>query len=118
MLYVLIAVTEYKFCSTDIEKAYVRATEAVIAKLRDPQAVYLLETFNKTSPDLPPPAIIRGVQLDFCADLSKIRPLTKGDDGFDASSLLCSYFSNKSKAGSEVFSVEVLFFLIFDPFSF
>lgn len=91
---------------TDIEKAYVRATEAVIAKLRDPQAVYLLETFNKTSPDLPPPAIIRGVQLDFCADLSKIRPLTKGDDGFDASSLLCSYFSNKSKAGSEVFSVE------------
>ncbi|KAJ1403243.1 Peptidase C78, ubiquitin fold modifier-specific peptidase 1/ 2 [Sesbania bispinosa] len=90
---------------TDVEKAYVRATEAIIAKLRDPQAVYILETLNKTSMDVPAPAIIRGVQLDLHTNLSKTR-LAKGDDGFDASSLSCSYFSLNSKAGSPAFSAE------------
>ncbi|TKY73594.1 Ufm1-specific protease [Spatholobus suberectus] len=92
--------------SSDVEKAYVQATEAVIAKLRDPQAVYMLETSNKTSQDIPPPVIIRGAQLDFYTDFSKIKPLAEGDDGFDASSLSCSYFSISSRAGSPVFSAE------------
>ncbi|ESW09966.1 hypothetical protein PHAVU_009G170100 [Phaseolus vulgaris] len=91
---------------TDVEKAYVQAAEAVIAKLRDPQAVYMLETSNKTSQDIPPPVIIRGVQLDFYADLSKIKTLAEDDDGSDASSLSCSYFSIGCKAGSPVFSAE------------
>lgn len=69
--------------------------------------MYVLETLNKTSTDQPPPAIIRGVQLDFQTDLSKIRPLAKSDDGFDASSLPCSYFSINSKAGLLDFSMEV-----------
>lgn len=69
--------------------------------------MYVLETLNKSSLDLPPPAIVRGEQLNFHADLSKIRPLAEVDDGFDASSLLCSYFSVNSKAGSPVFSLEV-----------
>lgn len=90
---------------TDVEKAYVQATEAVIAKLRDPQAVYMLEASNKTSQDIPP-IIIRGLQLDFYTDLSKIKPLSEGEDGFSASSLSCSYFSISSKAGSPVFSAE------------
>ncbi|CAJ2644479.1 unnamed protein product [Trifolium pratense] len=88
---------------TDIEKALTQATEAVIAKLRDPQAVYMLETLSKTCPDQPPPAIVRGVQLDFHTDLSKTKPLAKGDEGSDASSLSCSYFSINNKA---VFSME------------
>ncbi|CAJ1974999.1 unnamed protein product [Sphenostylis stenocarpa] len=91
---------------TDVEKAYVQTTEAVIAKLRDPQAVYMLETSNKTSQDIPSPVIIRGVQLDFYADLSKIKPLAEDDEGSDASCLSCSYFSVGSKAGSPVFSAE------------
>ncbi|KAG2399241.1 Ufm1-specific protease [Vigna angularis] len=91
---------------TDVEKAYVQAVEALIAKLRDPQAVYMLETTNKTSLDIPLPVIIRGVQLDFYADLSKIKTLADDEDGSDASSLSCSYFSNRSKAGSPVFSAE------------
>ncbi|OIV98180.1 hypothetical protein TanjilG_11577 [Lupinus angustifolius] len=90
----------------DVEKAYVQATEAVIAKLRDPQAVYILESVNKSSLDLPPPAVVQGGELDFHVDLSKIRPLAAIDDGFDASSLLCSYFSVNSKAGSPAFSIE------------
>lgn len=98
---------------TDVEKAYVQAAEAVIAKLRDPQAVYMLETSNKTSQDIPPPVIIRGVQLDFYADLSKIKTLAEDDDGSDASSLSCSYFSIGCKAGSPVFSAEILFKLVF-----
>ncbi|KRH54268.1 hypothetical protein GLYMA_06G174400v4 [Glycine max] len=91
---------------TDVEKSYVQATEAVIAKLRDPQAVYLLETSNKASQDISPPVIIRGLQLDFSTDLSKIKALADDDDGFDASSLSCSYFPISSKAGSPVFSAE------------
>ncbi|XP_027339540.1 probable Ufm1-specific protease isoform X2 [Abrus precatorius] len=91
---------------TDVEKAYTQATEAVIAKLRDPQAVYMLETSNKFSQDIPSPVIIRGLQLDFQTDLYKIKPLAEGDDGFDASSLSCSYFSISSKAGPPVFSAE------------
>uniref|UniRef100_A0A0R0JPX2 Ufm1-specific protease n=1 Tax=Glycine max TaxID=3847 RepID=A0A0R0JPX2_SOYBN len=92
---------------TDVEKSYVQATEAVIAKLRDPQAVYLLETSNKASQDISPPVIIRGLQLDFSTDLSKIKALADDDDGFDASSLSCSYFPISSKAGSPVFSAEL-----------
>ncbi|KAL2346987.1 hypothetical protein Fmac_000987 [Flemingia macrophylla] len=93
---------------TDVEKAYVQATDAVIAKLRDPQAVYMLETSNRISQDIPPPIIIRGVQLDFCTDLSKIKPLSDGVDveGLDGSSLSCSYFSISNKAGSPVLSAE------------
>ena len=83
--------------------------------------MYLLESLNKASLDQPPPVVIRGGQLDFRADLSKMRPLAEGDDGFDASSPSCSYFSISSKAGSPIFSVEVtltimIFFLLFLPF--
>lgn len=66
--------------------------------------MYILEVLSKTSPDHPPPAIVRGVQLDFQANLSKTKPLAKGDEGFDASSLFCSYFSINNK---EAFSIEV-----------
>ncbi|KAK4264456.1 hypothetical protein QN277_025630 [Acacia crassicarpa] len=91
---------------SDVEKAFSRATEAAVAKLRDPQAVYILETSSKASVDRPPRAIVRGVQLDFKTDLSKVWPLAVGGEGFDANSLSCSYFSMKSKAGSLIFSVE------------
>lgn len=91
---------------SDVEKAYVQATEAVIARLRDPQAVYMLETSNKTSQDIPPAVIVRGVQLGSYTDLSKVKPLAEGDDGFDASSPSCSHFSVSGKAGSPVFSAE------------
>ncbi|MCI14200.1 putative Ufm1-specific protease-like, partial [Trifolium medium] len=102
--WVHLSVQLYRMMPGYIEKAYVQATEAVIAKLRDPQAVYMLETLSKTCPDQPPPAIVRGVQLDFHTDLSKTKPLAKGDEGSDASSLSCSYFSINNKA---VFSMEV-----------
>lgn len=92
--------------STDVENAYIMATKAVIAKLRDPQAVYLLETASKTSQDIPPPVIIRGLQLGSYTDLSKIKPFAEDGDGFDASSPSCSHFSVSSKAGSPVFSAE------------
>lgn len=96
-----------KSCSTDFEKAFSRAIEAVVAKLRDPQAVYILETSSKVSVDRPSRAIVRGLQLDFKTDLSKVWSLAVGGDGFDANSLSCSYFSMKSQAGSPIFSVEV-----------
>lgn len=117
---VLNAINSGQICCADVEKAYVQAAEAVIAKLRDPQAVYMLETSNKTSQDIPPPVIIRGVQLNFDADLSKIKTLAEDNDDSDTSSPSCSYFSIGRKAGSPVFSAEVtnvaMFFYL--PFSF
>ncbi|KAI4336260.1 hypothetical protein L6164_014806 [Bauhinia variegata] len=89
-----------------VENAHSRALEAVIAKLRDPQAVYILERLNGTSVDSPPPAMIRGEQLDFHTDLATMKPVAEGDNDFDASSLSCSYFSIKSKAEVSTFSVE------------
>lgn len=67
----------------------------------------MLETLSNTSVAPPTPAIIRGVQLDFNTDLSKVRPLAVEDDGFDEKSLSCSYFSMKNKAGLPNLSVEV-----------
>jgi len=64
----------------------------------------MLETLSKTSLDKPPPAIVRGIQLDFHTDLSKTKHLVEGDAGYDASSLSCSYFSINSKTA---FSMEV-----------
>ncbi|KAL5076477.1 hypothetical protein RYX36_015461 [Vicia faba] len=93
---------------TDVEKAYVKATGAVIAKLRDPRAVYMLEALSKTCPDQPPPAIVRGVQLDFHTDLSRTKPLAKGDEGFDASSLSCSYFTINNKAAFSIESADTI----------
>lgn len=68
----------------------------------------MLETLKKTSLEQPPPAIVRGVQLDFHTDISKIKLVAKDDDGFDASSLSCSHFSVNSKADSADFSMEVI----------
>lgn len=64
----------------------------------------MLEALSKTCPDQPRPAIVRGAQLDFHTDLSKTKPLAKSDEGFDASSLSCSYFSLNNKTA---FSIEV-----------
>ncbi|KAI4343667.1 hypothetical protein L6164_010988 [Bauhinia variegata] len=90
----------------DVENTYSRATEAVIAKLRAPDVVYMFETLGGTSVYSPPPAIIRGEQLDFLTDLAKNKPVAEADDDFDASSLPCSYFSIKNKAGVSTYSVE------------
>jgi len=86
-----------------------RATEAVAAKFRDPQVTYLAEAVNEPSTEAPRPVILRGVELDFHADLSNAISWESARES-DAKSLLpCSLFCSKSKDSSSLTSVEVNF---------
>lgn len=83
---------------------YQRATEAIIAKLKDSDVTYIVETFKKTSIEAPGPIVIHGAELDFHADLSDFKSFC--DQGSGAKSFPCSYFCSKNKVASP-FSVEV-----------
>ncbi|KAJ7945771.1 Peptidase C78, ubiquitin fold modifier-specific peptidase 1/ 2 [Quillaja saponaria] len=91
---------------SDAEKAYANATEAVVVRLKDPQVVYIIETLSKASTDIPPPAIIRGEQLDLEQEILKIKPLAEGSQDTESKSLSCAHFCVKSKSGLPMFSVE------------
>ena len=84
-----------------------RATEAVIAKFKDPKAVYMVEALNKTSAEVPQPVILRGVDLDFDTDLSNFKILGESAQDSDADLLSCSHFCLDGKKGAPVYSAEV-----------
>lgn len=95
------------FFVSDAEKIYWRATEAVAAKLKDPQVVYMVETIRKTSAEGPKPLILRGAELDFQTDVSNIKLLGKDAQGSDPKCIPCAHFCLKSKPDSQKFSAEV-----------
>nr|XP_023890024.1 probable Ufm1-specific protease [Quercus suber] len=88
----------------EAEKIYWRATEAVAAKLKDPQVVYMVETIRKTSAEGPKPLILRGAELDFQTDVSNIKILGKDAQGSDPKCIPCAHFCLKSKPDSQKFS--------------
>ncbi|KAL4634249.1 hypothetical protein ACB092_04G186400 [Castanea dentata] len=90
----------------DAEKIYWRATEAVAAKLKDPQVVYMVETIRKTSAEGPKPLILRGAELDFQTDVSNIKLLGKDAQGSDPKCIPCAHFCLKSKPDLQKFSAE------------
>uniref|UniRef100_A0A2N9F7T2 Ufm1-specific protease n=1 Tax=Fagus sylvatica TaxID=28930 RepID=A0A2N9F7T2_FAGSY len=90
----------------DAEKMYWRSTEAVAAKFKDPQAVYMVETIRKTSAEVPRPLVLRGAELDFQTDLSNIKILGKEDQSSDPKFLPCAHFCLKRKPDSQRFSAE------------
>ncbi|XP_059442922.1 probable Ufm1-specific protease isoform X2 [Corylus avellana] len=91
---------------SDAEKMYLRATEAVVAKFKDPQVVYMAETLSKASAEVPQPVIIRGAELDFHTSLSNIKLLGKDAQDSDSKFLPCARLCLKSKFDSPVFPVE------------
>jgi len=86
---------------------YLRATEAFVAKFKDPQAVYMAETLSKASAEAPQPVSLRGAELDFHTSLSNIKLLGEDAQDSDSKFLPCACFCLKSKSDSPVFSVEV-----------
>ncbi|KAM7273681.1 hypothetical protein ACFE04_028345 [Oxalis oulophora] len=64
----------------DADYRFLQETEAVIAKFRDPQVSYVVETLNKTSEEVPQPVIVRTGQLS------------------DASTLPCSHFCQENRS--------------------
>lgn len=83
---------------------YLRATDVIIAKLKDSDVTYMVETLNETSVEAPGPVILHGAKLDFHADLFDVNQFGDSSQGSGAKSFPCSYFCSKNKA---VFSVEV-----------
>ncbi|KAM2939079.1 hypothetical protein FF1_038785 [Malus domestica] len=90
----------------DSEKMFRHATEAVIAKFKDPKAAYLVEALSKTSAEVPQPVILRGVDLDFDTDLSNVKLAGESAQDSEAGLLSCSHFCLESKKSARVYSVE------------
>lgn len=95
---------------SDVEKTYTNAIESVVSKLSDPQVVYAVESLYKNSTEDPCPVILRGSQMDFQINLSKIRHLNEGSQNADGMSFPCEHFCLKSKTESTTFCSQVLIF--------
>ncbi|KAJ4961545.1 hypothetical protein NE237_021455 [Protea cynaroides] len=82
--------------ASDAEKVWSSATEAVAAKFRDPEVVFILEAVNESSEGVSRPLMIRGMELDYKTHLSDI--LSKGvAKEFDVKAVSCSSFCSNSK---------------------
>ncbi|KAK6261862.1 hypothetical protein QUC31_007678 [Theobroma cacao] len=90
----------------DAENIFLRAVEAVIAKFKDPNVVYMVEASSKASSDVVQPVILRGEELDFDTALPNIELLDKAVHNSDKKLLPCAHFCLKNKSTPELFSVE------------
>ncbi|KAK9278466.1 hypothetical protein L1049_028031 [Liquidambar formosana] len=91
---------------SDAEKIYLHAREAVVAKFKDQQVAFMVETLNKTSAEVCCPVVLRGVELDFHADFSNVKLSAEDYQDSDAKFLPCAHFCLKSIPGPPVFSAE------------
>ncbi|KAH7858264.1 hypothetical protein Vadar_021831 [Vaccinium darrowii] len=81
----------------EAEDMYLRATDAIAARFRDPQVTYMVEASNEPSTEAPRPVILHGGKLD--SDLGNAEEA-------DARTVSCSYFCSKSKDTLSFTSVE------------
>ncbi|XP_031283525.1 probable Ufm1-specific protease [Pistacia vera] len=91
---------------SDAQKIYLHAIEAVIDKFKDPQIVYLVEALGQASSELPQPVILRGKDLDFGTNLSKMKLVGEAAEDLDRKDLSCAHFCLKSKSAPTIFSAE------------
>ncbi|XVF08781.1 hypothetical protein REPUB_Repub07fG0032500 [Reevesia pubescens] len=91
---------------SDVENAFLRAIEAVIAKFKDPNVVYMVETSSKSCLDVVQPVILCGTELDFDTALRNIELLDEAVDSSDQKLLPCAHFCLKRKSTPKLFSAE------------
>ncbi|MBA0707751.1 hypothetical protein Golax_019770 [Gossypium laxum] len=91
---------------SDAESIFSRAIEAVIAKFKDPNVVYLVEASNRASLDVVQPVILRGSELDFDAAVANIELLDEAAQNSEKKLLRCAHFCLKSKSTSQLLSAE------------
>ncbi|GAV62557.1 Peptidase_C78 domain-containing protein [Cephalotus follicularis] len=91
---------------SDAEKIYLHSIDLIVAKFRDPQVAYLVETLRPTSGEVPLPIILRGVELDLHEDLPSIKPSREAAETSDAKDFSCAYFFRESKSTHSMFSAE------------
>lgn len=85
---------------------FLRTADAVIAKFKDPQIVYMLETLSQAK-EPPRSVILRGKDLNFDMDLTNIKLPSEADRGSENTDVLCEHFCMKSKSAATILSVEV-----------
>ncbi|MBA0761645.1 hypothetical protein Gotri_024263, partial [Gossypium trilobum] len=91
---------------SDVESIFSRAIEAVIAKFKDPNVVYLVKASNRASLDVVQPVILRGSELDFDAAVANIELLDEAAQNSEKKLLRCAHFCLKSKSTSQLLSAE------------
>lgn len=96
-----------EFLFPDSKEKFSDAIDAVITQFKEPYVVYIAETLNKASGDVPKPVVLRGKDLGFGADASNINRLPSADQVSHTKMLSCSHFFLNSKTGSAVNSAEV-----------
>lgn len=86
---------------------YLHATDAVVAKLKEPHVAFMFETLSKASAGVPPHLIVHGSELNSNTDLSSIKLV--GDTAQDSygEALTCGHFCFKNTSPPAVFSSEV-----------
>ncbi|KAJ9163838.1 hypothetical protein P3X46_023466 [Hevea brasiliensis] len=91
----------------DVERMYLRATEAAVAQLKDSHVVFMLERLSKGSSNATQPIILHGRELDFSTDLLDIKLVdVEASQDSDPKTLTCRNFCLKSKSSPTVISVE------------
>lgn len=88
------------------EDLYSRATDSIVAKLKDPQVIYIVEPISQVSTGVCCPVIIQGGELNFNANLRNAGRSSDNAPNSDAKSLSCAYFCSESKDVSPFYSVE------------
>lgn len=85
---------------------YSRATDAIVAKLKDEQVIYIVQAVSQVSTGVPCPVIVLGEELNFNANLWNTSRSSDNPPNSDAKSLSCTIFCSENKDVSPFYSVE------------
>ncbi|OMP02930.1 hypothetical protein CCACVL1_02660 [Corchorus capsularis] len=91
---------------SDAENIFSHAIEAVIARFKDPNVMYMVEASSKSSSNTVQPVIIHGTQLDFDTALPDIELFDEASHSSDQKLLQCAHFCLKNKSSPELLSAE------------
>lgn len=94
---------------------YLQANEALANMFKDPQLTFIVEALDRSSDVLPYPAIVRGSELEFQADMSNFK--LDSANNSDEKSPCCSYFCSESKSAvdAEVMNLILRLHIFFFP---
>ncbi|CAF2110342.1 unnamed protein product [Brassica oleracea var. botrytis] len=90
---------------SESKKMFSEAVDAVITQFKEPNVVYIAETLNKASGDVPKPVVLRGKDFGFGADASNINRLPAAEDQV-SDIISCSHLCLNSKPAAVVNSAE------------
>uniref|UniRef100_A0A7N0RJ20 Probable Ufm1-specific protease n=1 Tax=Kalanchoe fedtschenkoi TaxID=63787 RepID=A0A7N0RJ20_KALFE len=97
----------FYYSSKDLHEGnFLCASDEIIAKLKDPQAAYIIETSNCISSEVAQSVIIRGVELNNHTDGTHAKNLNLVAPTSDPQFITCGKFFLERKTSSIVYSAE------------